>query len=321
VSWRVVHGDCRHVLPNVPADSIDASVTDPPYELGFMGKSWDKSGVSFQPATWAETYRVLKPGARLLAFGGSRTSHRIVCAIEDAGFIIEDGMEYFFSVEEQARELWETLDDSQRDALAVVLSAFMGGISWVYGTGWSKHRSKLKPAHEPICVARKGASSALNIDACRVSGGRWPANILFDEAAAEVLDEQAGILTSGANPIRRHSPKTKNCYGTFNGGDEKRVREVDSGGASRFFYTAKASRKEREAGLEDAPKRRGGSNEAGFTKDVAAGLDRNRPVGNYHPTVKPIALMRYLVKADHAAWWTRAGSVLRQRYNRRCVCA
>jgi DNA modification methylase len=207
------------VLPRVPADSIDAGVTDSPYELGFMGKSWDKTGVSFQPATWAETYRVLKPGARLLAFGGSRTSHRIVCAIEDAGFVIEDGMEYFFSVEEQARELWETLGDSQRDA-----------------------------------------------------------------------------LTSGANPIRRHSPKTKNCYGTFNGGDEKRVREVDSGGASRFFYTAKASRKEREAGLEDAPKRRGGSNEAGFTKDVAAGLDRNRPVGNYHPTVKPIALMRYLVK-------------------------
>src|SRR5688572_10919283 len=86
---RLYCGDMLSVVPSLP-DSFDSAVTDPPYELGFMGKGWDKAGVAFDPATWQAVYRVLKPGARLLAFGGSRTHHRIWCAIEDAGFVIED---------------------------------------------------------------------------------------------------------------------------------------------------------------------------------------------------------------------------------------
>jgi len=257
----IIRGDARR-LP-LPNEIVDAVVTDPPYELGFMGKRWDRAGVAYDPATWAEAYRVLKRGGRLLAFGGNRTHHRIWCAIEDAGFVIEDT------------------------------------IMWLYGSGFPKHRSKLKPAYEPIVVARKGPVTPLNIDSCRIgtakegdpyrfvgtpksrnvyaqdswtkehwrgqpinpNEGRWPANVVLDEEAAEALDAQAG-----------------------------------TSGASRFFYVAKASRAERNAGLEGMPRRPGGSNAKGLTADVARGIDRNRPVENHHPTVKPVALMRWLVR-------------------------
>lgn len=285
-SWTLVVGDCREAMASMVAESVDAVVTDPPYHLtsvsrggsprkpgsgpfgrvhvgerGFMGKKWDGGGISFDPATWEACFRVLKPGGRLLAFAGSRTAHRIWCAIEDAGFTIEDT------------------------------------ILWLYGSGFPKHRSKLKPAYEPVCVARKGPVSALQIDACRIgfgeggdrdgeasancryaergatgfaplpgprggdAAGRWPANVILDDAAAEALDDQTGIL-----------------------------------GASRFFYTAKADRAERNHGLEGAPKRSGGSNAKGFTADVERGQDRNRPTANHHPTVKPVDLMRWLCR-------------------------
>jgi DNA modification methylase len=93
---RIFRGDCREVLRGLPENSFDAVVTDPPYELGFMGKSWDSSGVAFDPETWKEVLRVLKPGGHLLAFGGSRTSHRITCAIEDAGFEIRDVLQWIY---------------------------------------------------------------------------------------------------------------------------------------------------------------------------------------------------------------------------------
>jgi site-specific DNA-methyltransferase (adenine-specific) len=89
-------GDCREVLACLEADSLDAVVTDPPYELGFMGKGWDRTGVSNDPATWAAVMRVMKPGAYLLAFGGTRTYHRMVCAIEDAGFEIRDSLHWIY---------------------------------------------------------------------------------------------------------------------------------------------------------------------------------------------------------------------------------
>ena len=87
---RLIRGDCVQAMKRLKADSIDAVVCDPPYELGFMGKSWDQAGVAFDPKTWVEALRVLKPGGHLLAFGGTRTFHRLTCAIEDAGFEIRD---------------------------------------------------------------------------------------------------------------------------------------------------------------------------------------------------------------------------------------
>lgn len=247
---------------------------------------------------WAtQVLRVLKPGGHLVSFGGTRTYHRMVAGIEDAGFEI-------------------------RDQLA-----------WLFGSGFPKSRNlgdgrgtALKPAHEPIVLARKpmvGSARAnvdlhgtggLNIDACKIAlsdrddyarncsgdrchegtrsieergatdmrmgggaaaGARWPANVVLDEEAGELLDEQTGTLTSGANPTRRGSDKFRAVYGDFAGQEEcEPQRGLDRGGASRFFYCAKTSALER-----------------------SAGLDRERwPDGNPHPTVKPIELMRWLCR-------------------------
>jgi DNA modification methylase len=239
----VLRGDCRELMRGLPADSVDAVVTDPPYELGFMGKSWDSAGVSFDAATWAEALRVLKPGGHLLAFGGSRTYHRIAVAIEDAGFEIRDTM------------------------------------MWLYGSGFPKsHNLKdgwegwgtaLKPAHEPIVVARKPligtvvanvlghGTGALNIGASRI-GERWPANVLFDEEAATQLD-----ASTPATP-------------------------------SRFFYVAKTSTKERNAGLDGfVEKRPDERTKTGMGTFDEKGIAKQR---NHHPTVKPITLMRYLIR-------------------------
>ncbi|WP_254628047.1 site-specific DNA-methyltransferase [Myxococcus sp. CA040A] len=328
--WTLVHGDSLAVLPTMPPESVDAVVTDPPYELGFMGKSWDSAGVSFRPETWAAMLRVLKPGGYLVAFGGSRTFHRIACAIEDAGFDIRDTL------------------------------------SWMYGTGFPKSMNlgdgrgtALKPAWEPIILARKSlagtvaanvqahGTGALNIDGCRIEttdnlnggaysaggragglvgdardakgqgmfapgrgvpgdyvqpSGRWPANVVLDEEAAAALDAQTGMLTSGANPTRRRAAKFKNTFGEFQGQEAcVPARGVDSGGASRFFYVAKASRAERDEGCESLPVRSGG--EATDREDGSpgaasprAGAGRTGGARNVHPTVKPVALMRWLVR-------------------------
>lgn len=260
--FEIIMGECSEKMVEMQENSIDAIVTDPPYGLAFMGKKWDYDvpGV----ATFEQMLRVLKPGGRLLCFAGTRTMHRMWCNIEDAGFTIEDT------------------------------------IAWMYGSGFPKHRSKLKPAHEPICVARKGPVSELNIDAGRVGDdervGRWPPNVVLDEGAAAMLDAQTGVLTSGN--MRANTPRRKKSpiYGEMPPTTGPKKVVGDSGGASRFFYCAKASRREKEAGLDGLPKLPGGSNAKGFTEDVARGLDRNRPVANPHPTVKPVNLMRWLVK-------------------------
>lgn len=314
MSTRLIHGDCLDVLPTLDACSVDAVVCDPPYDLtagkkggtgaasvnldspygrsristgngGFMGKDWDATGVAFDPATWALVLSVMKPGAYLLAFGGTRTYHRLACAVEDAGFEIRDS------------------------------------ISWLYGSGFPKslnvgdgRGTALKPAHEPIVVARKSTvgtvaanvaehgTGALNIDACRVAtdervqasasggvpfgggnyaagdgrvysdaAGRWPTNVVLDESQAAALDAQTGVTTS------RSGGKTTNALGVMNDDawvakEMPRTGHDDIGGASRFFptfrYEAKAPTAERPRGDD----------------------------GTAHPTVKPLDLMRWLVR-------------------------
>lgn len=93
---RILIGDVLERLRKLPDESIDSVVTDPPYELGFMGKAWDSSGIAYDVTMWSETLRVLKPGGHLLAFGGSRTYHRMACAIEDAGFEIRDQIMWLY---------------------------------------------------------------------------------------------------------------------------------------------------------------------------------------------------------------------------------
>lgn len=279
-------GHILDVLRGMPDASIEACVTDPPYEFGFMGKSWDASGISYSVEMWREVLRVLKPGAHLLTFGGTRTYHRMACAIEDAGFEIRDQMQ------------------------------------WIYGQGFPKSRNigggwgtALKPAHEPLCLARKPLSEpnvaanvlkhgtgALNIDGCRINPtGRWPANVMLDEEAGRLLDEQTGELVSGKPSGVRNSDGFR---GRHRGNKTAVSGFGDSGGASRFFYCAKASRAERDAGVEGMPE----VARQAQGRDVVRVIDRKdgrgpvpvnaqiRPAANHHPTVKPVELMRYLCR-------------------------
>ena len=373
----VAAGECIAVMRGMADCSVHAIVTDPPYGLGFMGKKWD----ALPPGReWAEEcLRVLKPGGHLLAFGGTRTYHRLACALEDAGFEIRDTIAWMYgSGFPKSLDVSKAIDKAEgaeREIEADSRVVPFGGQTTSCATcgrtrgsqagncrcdtrgepatteaqQWSGWGTALKPAHEPIVMARKPLigtvaanvlehdTGALNVEACRVAttddlnggaysaerkpsdsewvahggtihsstgreyeqpAGRWPANVLLDPEAAALLDEQTGELTSGANPRRRGADTTRAAYGEF-GGQEK---GIDSGGASRFFYVAKASSRERNAGLERFEARAinitegHGRGPVNTSKKSDGGVRENRPRQNTHPTVKPIALMRWLVR-------------------------
>lgn len=208
IGWELIHGDARH-LP-LQDGSIDAIVTDPPYEMGFMGKAWDRSGVAYDPATWREALRVAKPGAHLLAFGGTRTWHRLACAVEDAGFELRDTIAWHYgSGFPKSRDVSKDIDRMAGAAREVVgtttagrssigrvsrvehgyrpnLTAFDGGDLPITTPAtddarrWQGWGTALKPAFEPIIVARKRltgtvaqnvlahGTGAINIDGCRI---------------------------------------------------------------------------------------------------------------------------------------------------------
>lgn len=324
MTYEVLHGDCRALMAEMEGCSVDSVVTDPPYELGFMGREWDSTGVAYDVATWAEALRVLKPGGWLVAFGGSRTYHRMACAIEDAGFEIRDQ------------------------------------IMWIYGSGFPKGGNRdgkgtcLKPAHEPIVLARKPligsvarneaafGTGALNIDACRIhaddaqggaytvkrlkpgatlektggnwrpedsdvlyhgemKAGRWPANIAHDGSDDVVGGfplTTSGLMKGGTRRAAQDHPGSV-CYGTFGGDAATTDTYADSGSAARFFYCAKASKADRDEGLSAfAPQAfvqfQTGNGESGKASSLSDG--RETQYRNTHPTVKPEALMRWLVR-------------------------
>jgi len=363
----------------MPDCSVDSVVTDPPYELGFMGKTWDGAGIAYSLEMWGEALRVLKPGGHLLAFGGTRTYHRMACAIEDAGFEIRDSIHWVYgSGFPKSLDVSKAIDKAagaERKVVGTSTNGIAGGTGkhtgedGKYGFAgsfdltkaatdaakrWDGWGTALKPAHEPIVVARKPLSGTvaqnvlewgtggLNIDGCRVGNdqrvnepasslgngltmdggaaqvsreatkvsGRWPANVVFDVAAGEALDQQSGERPAGTFPSERgHSVATKFASGR-QPGDQPAHRLTDKGGASRFFtqadfgaddwpfvYQAKPSRKERNAGLDGLPER-----ETLIYSEKAQGpLPQQTPSkpsarANHHPTVKPVALMRHLVR-------------------------
>lgn len=361
----LLHGDCLAVLPTLDADSIDAVVTDPPYGLGFMGKDWDH-GVPGE-AFWREALRVAKPGAHLVAFGGTRTHHRLTCAIEDAGWEIRDCLMWLYgSGFPKSLDVGKAIDKAagaERERIRGVRSGVVGGT--YAGDAWSREfkdsvlsaepltdaarqwdgwGTALKPAWEPIILARKPlagtvaqnvqqwGTGAINVDGCRIgtetttttiknlsgahgnqfgaSGvtypkvgekvnppGRWPANLLLDEESAALLDAQTGER-GAASPVRG-TESSRASVGAITGARERvpGAFHGDSGGASRFFYCAKASPHDRHEGCEALPERpQDPTREAG-----APGGDNPRYRGaaaraNSHPTVKPTDLMRWLVR-------------------------
>jgi site-specific DNA-methyltransferase (adenine-specific) len=287
MTHQVHHGDCRDIIATLPADSVPAIVTDGPYHLtskwssGFMDVEWDRGDVAFKPETWAAMLRVAKPGAHLVAFGSPRTSHRQTCAIEDAGWELRDNLSWLYgsgwpksldvskaidgqvllgsSNSRYLKQVNEQRPGEGRTRSSTVTDGVMGkqGGEKVtrdepatpQGAAWRGWGTALKPGYEPILLARKPFTASvaqntlehgvggMNIDGCRterlVDGkGGWPGNVLIDEEAAVLLDAE------------------------FNG-------------ASRFFYTAKASKSERT---------------------------HSGTIDNQHKTVKPLALMRWLVR-------------------------
>jgi DNA modification methylase len=338
----VIHtGDCIEVMRGMEADSVDAVVTDPPYAISFMGRSWDSFAAERQqyhdPANkgqtvspmvaprygsqpvafqaWCEAWgrealRVTKPGGYLLAFGGTRTHHRLVCGLEDAGWIIRDELD------------------------------------WIYASGFPKGKANLKPAHEPIVLARKpGPLRPLAIDECRIPSvdgggdrdgeasaerrytdnggtnlaplpgprggdiaGRWPSNLLL--STPELFDQpNPYVVGSGATA---NSGWTNDDLAVDRDPTSFSVRKElapgphygDSGGYSRFFIIPKADRADREPVLRGQPERpvdarmglkNGGPGEP--SKGSKEGYEYRPAVrANSHPTVKPTDLMRHLVR-------------------------
>lgn len=378
------HGDCIAVMRELPDSSVDAVVTDPPYGINFMGKAWDGAAIAQAAVSgvdhtktrersasmhagsydlslkgntafgewsygWAtEALRVLKPGGHLLAFGGTRTWHRLAVAIEDAGFEVRDSIAWMYgSGFPKSLDVSKAIDKAagaEREVVGKGVSGTTAGMQNLGPSGitggdyditapatpaarqWQGWGTALKPAFEPVVVARKPligtvaenvlthGTGALNVDRCRLpisaddpihgavwttrpskiglnsvgfvtsnadgdkreadtSKGRWPANVILDESQAAELDRQSGEASYNPAGSFGTNKRDDNNNGIYGGGKgiTKAGMDVfgygDRGGASRFFYTAKADSSERP-----------------------------RVNGVAHPTVKPLDLMRYLVR-------------------------
>lgn len=347
-------------------ESIDAIVCDPPYELGFMNKSWDSTGIAFKKETWQNCFEVLKPGGYLLAFGGSRTYHRIACAIEDAGFEIRDCVMYLYGTGfPKSCNIGLAIDKKNGVESEVVGVGKSGCNSRAYQSEkpttagnydikksqneWQGWGTCLKPAYEPIIVARKPFKGSvvdniikyrvggINIDECRVKfeNTQNPAtNPLFRKQGGYKLPEKgqlsngaipfssskndvnelgrfpANIITDGSEEVAKGMPNTTSTPRTPTTGGTGGIGKVtnfqrgsetsnfnDSGSAMRYFYSAKASKKDRDEGLDAFEERK--------TTDgcIRANVETARKFGansalrkNIHPTCKPTELMQYLVR-------------------------
>lgn len=367
----IICSDCLVYMKTMPDNSVDAIVTDPPYGLSFMGKKWDYDVPSQE--IWEQALRVLKPGGYLLSFAGTRTQHRMAVRIEDAGFEIRDLICWVYGQGfPKSLNIGKSVDKILGNERAVIgkntsiqfiengvkqkkdygesdgmLGKYGHNIDVTKGTSeWEGWGTALKPALEPITVARKPivgnvaqnclkwGVGGINIDGCRVeygdetdnrigtdalaggskdsifggysnikdkniqmykSNGRFPANLIHDGS-----DEVVGLF-----PQTKGSATTKvgKTYGESDGRSYLQTKPHgvninDSGSAARFFYCAKASKSERNRGCEDMEAKY--NDDSRIDKDaIGCNNPNNRsgtPSKNFHPTVKPIALMEYLVK-------------------------
>ncbi len=334
---KIYNQDCLDKLKDLDNNSIDSIITDPPYGLSFMGKKWDYDVPSVD--IWIECLRVLKFGGHLLAFAGSRTYHRMAVRIEDAGFEIRDQIMWIYGsgfpksmnigiqvdkkLGNQREVVGHNPNHRERNNNMKEMLSLNNPITTTGNSEWEGWGTALKPAHEPIVMARKPfkgtvaqnvlewGTGGINIDESRIridlenedrargkntiqktSGigftgnkkdsqetplynleqGRFPANIIFDEEAGKILDEQSGNKTGQRGVVKgtepSHSKKNK-IYGDYSMVEGKYAKPIDDlGGASRFFYCPKTSKTDRNEGVD----------------------------GNVHPTVKPTDLMLYLIR-------------------------
>lgn len=366
---KIHHANIKEWAKNYDGELFDGILCDPPYELGFMGKSWDSSGIAFDKDMWADLFKLVKPGGHLLAFSGSRTYHRMAVAIEDAGFEIRDMIEWVYgSGFPKSLNIGKAVDKLQGNEREVLppkvfpdgskdrktanhkfyadVESQENNFTNTKGTSpYEGYGTALKPAHEPCVLARKPldkgmtvagnvlkhGTGGLNIDGTRITSrdnlgrknnvspysndrtwsvsktppqdntdnppiGRFPANLIHD----------------GSDEVEAVFPQTKNGGGNSTSKRETWLRQEteptqyagDKGSASRFFYTAKASKSERNAGLDDMPNmpmamsnqakaelKRGNTDFAGHKEGDWNGV---KMLKNHHPTVKPLALTKYL---------------------------
>jgi site-specific DNA-methyltransferase (adenine-specific) len=339
-------GDCLEVLAGLPENSIDAVVTDPPYELGFMGKSWDASGIAFCPDTWRQVMRVLKPGGHMVAFGAPKNYHRLACAIEDAGFEVRDCLQWIFGTGfPKSMDVSKAIDKAagaEREVIgpdpqAAKRNKTTSKFSGCYGEindaescpltapatdeakQWDGWGTALKPAYEPIVLARKPLSEktvaanvlrwgtgALNIDATRIETSDkvtpnirdtssanegwtrpWMADKEKDAArqikAYEAMQEKgrwpATICHDGSQQVLDLFPQSKSTGGQASLGA---FRNGDVYGKGRD------EKEKRDPGYGDE-----GSAARFFYSAKASKADR---AGSRHPTVKPVSLIQWLVR-------------------------
>lgn len=378
MTHKINHADIKDWAKDYKGELFDGILCDPPYELGFMGKSWDSSGIAFNTDMWADLFKLVKPGGHLLAFSGSRTYHRMACAIEDAGFEIRDMIEWVYGSGFPKSMNIGLQIDKQNGVIGNRGTAFRtagaggrkdiqdkngkAGMAYTDAQNeWKGYGTALKPAHEPCVLARKPlekgltvatnalkhGTGGLNIDGSRIplngvpktkggmtgnvsgrvgymkksdngfvsrvddSVGRFPANLIHDGS-----DEVVGLFPDTKKGSDK--PRNRNTVGSFGMPNDTTPEYADSGSAARFFYTAKASKSERNAGLEgfeDMGGKAGDLTAQGNTNPVCltckgSRFDRgngeckcdtpnwkeaiNKPQANHHPTVKPLSLTKYL---------------------------
>ena len=327
VEVKMINDDCIKAMKEMPDNSVDSIVTDPPYELGFMGKSWDSSGIAFNVEVWQEALRVLKPGGHLLAFSGSRTYHRMAVAIEDAGFEIRDQIMWVYgSGFPKSHNISKAIDKASGVEFSAKPASGVGfmnaegaggynttlnqltrkGESTPEAQQWEGWGTALKPAHEPIVLARKPligtvannvltfGTGGLNIDGSRVGTGSG------ETKTVNYPDIRGNNYNNASGSVEYIVTDQGRWPANFIHDGSEEVNDL-LGEPARFFYCAKASKRDRNEGLEGFEVKGKvfngqSSSPAGNAEGSVEDKFSTSPSANHHPTVKPTDLMRYLVR-------------------------